>query len=199
MFDRVLCIAEYSAMNISPVEAEKALKEIEASRVAMRSVIRSHRGHLYLWLWGCVWIAMSLLNWAEGARYWAANIWILVAGLAATFVIGYVQAKQIRTRIDKRFVAVCATLLVFGYGVWPIFTGGFHSEKAAFGYGTLLWMQLYVVAGIWFDNYLLWVGIVATALIVAGFLLLPAFFWGLTLLAGLTLFGSGFYVRHFWR
>lgn len=186
-------------MNISSEDAAKALQEIEVSRLAMRAAIKSHRGHLHLWVWGAIWIAMSVLNWLDAGRYWAVNIWLSAAGIVASVVIGLVQSRHIRSRLDKRFVAVCITLLLFGYGVWPVFTGGFHTYKAAFGYGTLLWMQLYVVAGIWFDNYLLWVGILATVLILGGFLLVPAFFWGLTLLAGATLFGSGFYVRFFWR
>jgi len=83
--------------------------------------------------------------------------------------------------------------------VWPVLFGGFASHKAAFGYFSLLWMQLYIVAGIWFDIYLLWVGLAVTALIVAGFLLAPGFFWAFTLLCGAVLVGSGFYVRYFWR
>jgi len=120
--------------------------------------------------------------------------------MLATLGIGFFQARQIRVTIDRRFAAVCATLLLFGYCVWPVFfLGEFHSYKAAFGYFTVLWMQLYVVAGIWFDNYLLWIGLAVTALVVATFLIVPAFFWALTLLCGVMLLGSGFYVRYFWR
>ena len=60
-------------------------------------------------------------------------------------------------------------------------------------------MQLYIVGGIWFDNYLLWVGLAVTALILAGFLLMPGFFWGSTILCGAVLVASGFHVRYFWR
>jgi hypothetical protein len=60
-------------------------------------------------------------------------------------------------------------------------------------------MQLYMVAGIWFDNYWFWIGLTVTALIVAALLLAPALFWAVTLLLGLVLFGSGFYVRYGWR
>jgi hypothetical protein len=60
-------------------------------------------------------------------------------------------------------------------------------------------MQLYVVSGIWFDNYLLWVGIIITALTVATILFLPALFWASTALCGATLVASGFYVRSSWR
>jgi hypothetical protein len=186
-------------MNISPEEAEKALLEIEASRVAMRGAIRSHRGHLFLWLWGFVWMAMSALYWIDGHRFLWEIVAFAAAGIVGSFVIGIVQDRQIRSRFDRRFAAVCATLLVFGYGVWPVLFGGFASHKAAFGYFSLLWMQLYIVAGIWFDIYLLWVGLAVTALIVAGFLLAPGFFWAFTLLCGAVLVGSGFYVRYFWR
>jgi hypothetical protein len=186
-------------MNISPEDAARALTEIEASRAAMRSAIRSHRGHLYLWLWGFIWIAMSVLCWLDARRFQPVNLWICVAGVVGSFAIGILQGRQIRSPIDRRFVAVCAVLLLFGYAVWPVFFGGLASYKAAFGYGSLLWMQLYIVAGIWFDTYLLWVGLAVTALVLAGFLLLPGFFWLLTLLCGALLVGSGSYVRYCWR
>jgi hypothetical protein len=186
-------------MNISQEDAETALKEIEGSRLAMRRAIRSHRGHLHLWLWGFIWIAMSALFWLDARRFQAVTLWICVAGVVGSFAIGILQNRQIRSPIDRRFAAVCAVLLLFGYAVWPVFFGGMASYKAAFGYCTLLWMQLYIVAGIWFDTYLLWVGLTVTALILAGFLLVPGIFWLLTILCGAVLVGSGSYVRYFWR
>ncbi len=186
-------------MNITQEDAQRALQDIEASRLAMRGAIRSHRGHLFLWLWGLVWIVMSALFWADAHRFQYAATAVGVAGIIASFAIGMFQNRQIRSRIDKRFVTVCAVLLGFGYLVWPIFFGGLSSYKAGFGYSTLLWMQLYIVAGIWFDNYLLWVGLAVSALVVAGFLLVPGLFWALTILCGAVLVGSGFYVRYFWR
>ena len=191
-------------MNISPDEAAKALQEVEASRAAMRSAIRSHRGHLYLWLWGCIWIAMSTLNWVYGQRALLWNDWICGAGLVVTLIIGVAQGRQIRCRTDRRFIGVCATLLAFGYLVWPVVLGDLHSYdfrsyKAAFAYFTVLWMQLYMVGGIWFGNYWFWIGLAATAAIVGALLLAPAFFWPVTLLIGLVMLGSGLYVRYCWR
>jgi hypothetical protein len=185
-------------MNVTPEEAARSLQEIAASKASMREAVRSHRGHLYLWIWGIVWVAISLYSRIAAPSAWAAN-GISAAGVVATIIVGFVQARQIRSPIDRRFIAVCAALLVFGYGVWPLFMGGFHSYQAAFGYSTLLWMQVYIVAGIWFDNYWLWVGLGVTAIILAGFLFFPAFFWACTMLCGLTLIGSGIYVRYFWR
>jgi hypothetical protein len=96
-------------------------------------------------------------------------------------------------------VAVCISILLFGFVAWPIVLGPPHGYKSGFGLGTLVWMQIYIVAGIWFDNYLLWVGIAATALILAGLVFLPGLFWACTLLAGAVLVGTGFYVRYGWR
>jgi hypothetical protein len=186
-------------MNISQEEAANALGEIEASRTAMRAVIRNHRGHLYLWLWGSIWIVNSLLNGWSSARFWNTTNWITLAGLLATAAIIVMQRRQVRSRLDRRFVAVCGTLLVFGYGVWPFVLGGIHSYTAAYAFGMLIWMQVYVVAGIWFDNYWLWIGLVVAALILAGFLLFPGAFWAFSLLGGATLLGTGFYVRLCWR
>ncbi len=185
-------------MNISPEEAAAALQEIETSRTAMRATIRSHRGHLFLWIWGCVWVAIALHDGLAVPRVWFANA-ASAAGVVATVVTGFVQGRQIRGKIDRRFLAVCATLLVFGYAVWPTMFGGFRSYQSAFGYSTLIWMQLYIVAGIWFSNYWLWVGLSVSAMIVAGFVFFPSIFWVFMLLCGLTLIGTGAYVRFFWR
>lgn len=185
-------------MNISAAEAAKALQEIESSRAMMRATIRAHRGHLFLWIWGLVWVVIALHDAVSTPRPAFAN-WVSFAGLAATIVVGFIQGSQIRGKLDKRFLAVCATLLLFAYGVWPEMFGGFHSYQAAFGYSTLIWMQLYIVAGIWFSNYWLWVGLTVSATILAGFIFFPSVFWLAMLLCGMTLIVTGFYVRFLWR
>jgi predicted lysophospholipase L1 biosynthesis ABC-type transport system permease subunit len=186
-------------MNISKEEAEQALRDVAASRLAMREVVRAHRGHLYLWLWGTVFIAIALLNWVFAEKYWVAGNWISAGGVVASFLIGWSQGHQIRSKVDRRFLAVCFALLAFGYGVWPVFLGAPHSVKASYGYSLLIWMQIYVVAGIWFRNYWLWIGLSVTALLLAGYVLFPGAFWAFSLVGGATLVGTGFYVRFCWR
>ena len=185
-------------MNITPEEAAEALREIESSRLAMRSAIQSHRGHYYLWLWGFIWILTSIVCWYDPTRFWPATA-LSGAGIVASFIIASLQGSRVRSRIDKRFVWVCVATLVFGYGAWPIVLGPPHSYKSAFGFGIVIWMQLYVIGGIWFDNYLLWVGIAVTALTLAALLFFPGLFWGFTLLCGVTLVATGYYIRYFWR
>ncbi len=186
-------------MNISPEEAAQALREIDASRLAIRSAFRARRGHFYLWLWGAIWVAFSLLNWHETQKGFVISAWLSIAGVGASFLIAFLQGRQIRSRIDKRYLAVCITIFAFGYLALPIALGPPHTPKMGYALGMLVWMQVYVVSGIWFDNYLLWVGIAVTALILACLLFFPGFFWGCTLLAALALVCTGSYVRYFWR
>src|SRR5579871_5496428 len=164
-------------MQISPEEAAAALRDIESSRAAMRRAVRDHRGHIYLWIWGTVWVCLSLLEAFRVPHLPACTNAVAIAGLVVTVVFVIVQRRQVRTTFDKRFLGVCGALLGFGYLVWPTLLGQPRSFQAGFGYSILIWMQVYLVAGIWFDNYWLWIGIVMTVVILAAFLLFPAYFW----------------------
>src|SRR5450631_3134738 len=124
-------------MNISPEEATQALREIEASRSTMRTAIQSHRGHYYLWLWGLIWMATSAINWLGNQNPWIAP-GLCGVGLVLTFAIAFLQGRQLRARVDKKFVAVCIAALAFGYIAWPIILGPPHSYKAAFGFGMVV-------------------------------------------------------------
>jgi hypothetical protein len=185
-------------MEISTEEAARALEAIETSKLAMRRAIMTSRGPSQLWVWGLAWMAMAIVRKIEYPRFWVAELWISVVAILVSLAIGLIQGGRIRGRIDKRFMAVCATLLVTGYGIWPRFIS-FKGFDAAFAYQMLVWMQLYIVAGIWFDTFLLWVGLVISALALAGFFAFPQFFWLATFMSGLVLVFSGFYIQRSWR
>jgi hypothetical protein len=184
-------------MNISSEEAAQSLRDIEVSRLAMRRAIMANRGPYQLWIWGIAWMAMAVMRGLNHPRFWVPILWISCAGIVCSIVIGIAQSGRFRAKLDKRFIAVCATLLVFGYGIWPTFSQ-FRTYDSAYAYQTVLWMQIYIVGGIWFDTFLLWVGIVVTALMLGGFLVFPAYFWIAAFLSGVTLFASGFYIRNCW-
>lgn len=186
-------------MNITPEEAALSLEQIKASQSAMRRAIRDYRGHVYLWIWGAVWIVTAFLRKLDFPRFYVTGNWLALAGVAASFAMSFNQARKLRGPIDKRFLAVCAIILVFGYGVWPLFFNMFRTFDLGFGYQELLFMQVYIVAGIWFDNSLLWVGLLVSAVTLIGLLVFPAVFWVAMLLSGATLVVSGFYVRSRWR
>ena len=186
-------------MNISEEEASLALKQIASSQEAMRRAIRTQCGHYYLWIWGAVWMAMAINRALDLPRYWVMANWLTLAGTVVSVGVGVSQSSRFRAKVDKRFLAVCAAILGFGYILFPLFFKIAQNYDTMFGYQAVLWMQLYIVGGIWFDNSLVWIGLIACAVIVAGFLLVPAYFWVAAFLAGATLFASGFYVGKKWR
>jgi hypothetical protein len=185
-------------MNISPEEAARALGEIEASRAAMRTTIRGFRGHYYLWLWGGIWAAIALL--AEFHLLHVLNVshWLIFPGIAVSFLIMFSQGAKIRLPVNKQFIGVLAAIVVFSF-VWPLVLGHPANARSGFAYGVLQPMFCYIVAGIWFDCYLLWIGLLISAFILASLFFLPALFWWSVVLCGGALIGTGFYVRYFWR
>ncbi|HEY1792493.1 MAG TPA: hypothetical protein VGG34_06215 [Opitutaceae bacterium] len=190
-------------MNITPAEAAQALSEIEASRVAMRRAIRSTAGHVYLWIWGTIWMLIAALGCANLVQAHPNVVINSICGLGivASVAFGAVQARRMRCQFDMRFLGVCGMLLLFSYIVWPSVIGFgplTHSLERSYAYSCLIFMQLYIVAGILFDNILLWVGLVITALLLAGLLLLPALFWPACLASGAVLVATGFHARRRW-
>lgn len=186
-------------MALSPQEAGALLADIESARAAMRHAIRAHRGHYHLWIWGGAWIAMPLS--AHFGGEYAARFfpWICVAGGILSFLAGFTQKQQVRRPANGRFVAVMLTIWLFAV-VFPIVLRAPLDARTYYAYCCLVAMQTYVVAGIWTDTYLLWVGLLVTALILIGLFLFPALFWiWMAVFGGGTLVLTGFYVRHFWR
>ncbi|HEY5226919.1 MAG TPA: hypothetical protein VIJ19_00190 [Opitutaceae bacterium] len=164
----------------------------------MRKAFTSHHGYYFLWIWGLSWMLTGVIRAMDHPRFWVTVNWLSVAGFVVSVVVGVSQSGKVRGKVDKRFLAVGATLLAFGYLIWPIFFQLFRTFDIGFAFQMLVWMQVYIVAGIWFANSLLWVGLVVTALILVGFLCFPAFFWVAMILSGATMIGSGFYIRSRW-
>jgi hypothetical protein len=184
---------------ISPQEARAMLADVEDARIAMRRTIRDHRGHYHLWIWGGVWIAMPLTAHFGGdnaARYFPA---LCVVGGVLSAITGFVQSRQVRQPKNARFGIAMVTLWLFGV-LFPIVLRAPLDVRNLYAFCCLVAMQTYVIAGLWTDTYLLWVGILVTLLVLAGFFLFPAIFWlWMAIFGGGTLVLTGFYVRHFWR
>ena len=187
---------------ISPDDAHCALRAVDESREAMRRAVRAHRGHLHLWLWGAIWIAMALTVHIYGERATRFFPFFVLPGVIASTAIGIYQGRQIRAPIDKRFLAALACLLAFG-ALWPFVLGLGDSPSAnirIFAFFALLVMQLYVLAGIWFDNFLLAIGLGVSALILTGLFAFPEIFWlWFAVCCGGPVVLSGFIVRFWWR
>ena len=186
-------------MQPSSEEAARALAAIRTSSETMRSAIRTHRGHYHLWLWGLIWIAMAMLAEFRGLAGVRLFPWLSLSGVAVSVVLGFLQSRQIRAPVDKRFLAVLAAVLVFAALV-PLELRAPADNQVIFAYIGLVVMLCYVIAGIWFDSYLLWLGLVMAALILIGLWCFPGiFWWWIAIFGGGPLIVTGFYIRYFWR
>jgi hypothetical protein len=186
-------------MQLSAQEAAAALADVERARGTMRQAIRAHRGHWHLWIWGVVWMAMPLLAHFQGdgaARYFFA--FVIVGSLLSTWV-GRSQSQRVRMPVNLRFVGVIASLVIFA-AMFPFVLHARADAKSLYAYTCLISMQAYVIAGLWTDSYLLWLGLAITALVLLGFFAFPGIFWlWMAIFGGGALVGTGFYIRHFWR
>ena len=186
-------------MHLSPQEAAAALAHVEDARATMRHVIRAHRGHYHLWIWGFSWIAMPLTAYFWGdhaARYFA----LICLGCAIPSIwVGFSQGRQIRMPANARFLGVIAALIAFAV-LFPFVLRAQFDVRTIYAYLCLVAMQGYVVAGLWTDSYLLWLGIIVTVLLLVGIFVFPGVFWlWMAGFGGGSLIATGFYVRHFWR
>ncbi len=167
----------------------------------MRQAVRAYRGHFYLWLWGGIWIAMALSVHFFGDRGIRLLPLFILVGVAGSYAIGYVQSSHIRSRLDQRFLRALACILGFGL-IWPSALGvtGPNESMRVFAFIALLVMQAYVLAGIWFDNYLLAIGLAVSGLILLGLFVFPGIFWlWFAVFCGGSVVLSGFVVRYLWR
>ncbi len=187
-------------MNLTKTEAEAALAAVARSQEALRQAFRARHGHYHLWLWGVVWIAMATTAQVGGAaaiqRYFP---FLALGGGLASGLIGWWQRQAVRIPLDRRFLGVACAVLGFA-GIWPLVLRPAFSNEAIFAYISLLVAQFYVVAGIWFDSYLLWLGLILAALLLVGFWwFLPVFWIWVGVCGGGALIVGGLYVRFFWR
>jgi hypothetical protein len=187
-------------------QAAQMLDSINQSRAAMRRAIRAHRCHWYLWLWGALWIGFAILGQLLGSNSLPYINGLALIGSLSTLIIAFVQSRQIRAPLDKRFLAAFAALMAFGYLVWPSVLFPLipashespHTYMRVFAYFMLIWMQVYIIAGIWFDSVLLWIGLLISCSILLGLFFFSAVFWlWFAAFGAVPLVLSGFYVRYF--
>ncbi len=187
-------------MHLTKEEAAAALAAIDRSRAASRHAFRAHHGHFHLWLWGLVWIAMAMSVQFGGPtvirRFWP---WLYLGGGLVSFLIGWLQSSQVRAPTDRRFLALLFSLIAFGF-IWLLILRPAATSEQLFTYFSLICAQAYIIAGIWFDSYLAWLGLILAVLLLVGFFFfLPIFWIWVAVFGGGSLILGGFYVRYFWR
>lgn len=186
-------------MTLSPEEARESLEQVEAGRKAARLALRRSRGHYHLWIWGVYWV-VAPLTFHFTPHLGPKFFWILgVAGAIASPLVGmFVESSRVRMPFNTRFAALIGLLVLFSV-VWLKILGA-SDWRQIYAYFCTIAMFGYIAAGLWFDVYLVWVGIAATALTLVGYFAFGPWFWlWMAVAGGGTLIGTGFYVRYFWK
>ena len=187
-------------MDVSKEEAAAALAAVKRANVAARSAFRAHHGHYHLWLWGIVWIAMAMtahIRGPSGTQYFP---WMSAAGLFVSYCIGFLQNRQVRAPIDRRFLGAVVTLVTFAMLMPFVLRPHAPTPEMWFAFSALIVSQAYVIAGLWFDTYMVGFGILLAALILIGLFFVTAYFWiWIAVCTGGAFLLTGFYVRYFWR
>jgi hypothetical protein len=185
-------------MNISKQEAQESLTEIENIISQTRRAIAHGGTGTMLIIWGIIWAlgysASQFIN------KWAGTIWLLLIlfGAVASWICG-VRNKPLTKNSNYGRVGLF-WLILFGYAiVWVVLLRPVSSEAVGAFWATIP-MFAYVVGGLWFGRFFVWLGLIVTALAVAGFFLLPAWFdlW-MAVTGGGALILSGLFIRKFWR
>ncbi len=205
-------------MEISKQQAQDSLNQIENVAVQTRRKIAASSAGPILIIWGTIWFVAYLgtylsyfFEWKEyhlqmGNRISASFViaslvWpvLIVIGVAASWFIATRKAPT-RNVHNKRLGLTWLILFVYS-NVWLVLLAPWNEYQIS-AFAASLPMFAYIIMGLWMDRFLLWLGVVVTLLIIAGFFLFhfhPLFWLWMAVLGGGTLAGTGFYIQIRWR
>ncbi len=205
-------------MEISKEQAQDSLNQIENAAVQTRRKIAASSAGPILIIWGTIWFVAYLGTYLSYFFEWhvyrlpignrisadfsiASLVWpvLIVIGVAASWFISTRKAPT-RNVHNKRFGFTWLILFVYS-NVWLVLLTPWHEYQIS-AFAASLPMFAYIIMGLWMDRFLLWLGVVVTLLIIAGFFLFhfhPLFWLWMAVLGGGTLAGTGFYIQIRWR
>ena len=161
-------------MAISPSEAGATLADIDAVVAKVkRSLFYRRTGEITI-LWGAIIACGDLVSIA--APRWSAWDWRVAdaLGVAATIVLMARGRWSLGLRVPLRFLAAFALVFLFGF-LWSAVIGRLGPRELDAFWPTLFLFG-YALAGLWFGAALTALGLALSALIVAGYFWLGAWF-----------------------
>jgi hypothetical protein len=181
-------------MNIGPTEAAAALIDIESVTRKVKQSSWYRLTGTTIMLWGfLVALGYAAVHFAPHAM---VPVWLTINGIGVVATAA-LKAHMARTRgdsFDPR--GLVAILLFFGFGLlWSRLLGAFGARESNAFWPTLF-MFGYAVAGLWLGRAFVVIGLVITALVVAGYLWIGDWFdLYLALVAGGGLVLCGLWMR----
>ncbi|MHC4693553.1 MAG: hypothetical protein ACYS67_12495 [Planctomycetota bacterium] len=194
-------------MDISEKEAQDSLEQIQAVSVLTRKTLAAGYDSIVLMMWGLIGILGFL-----GTHFflrWAWPIWmtLCVTGCIATFVVSWRQfhsGNPVKVSAAEKIgwrIFLFWTLLFVYIFIWlSILRPDYGKQLNSFMITTI--MFAYVVIGLWFKcYYMVWLGIGVTCATLVGFFLIPMAYYCLwmALTCGGAIFGTGLYIKLFWK
>ena len=172
-------------MSLSPEQAAAALREIEETRQRSLELVVYRQGAPVLVLWGVIWI----VGFASNAMWptYAAIVWTVLTVLGA--VASWLISRGGNPGQNLRYVASWAVF----YGAGPILAPQTTSQRAALA--ALLVAAAYALAGIWWLQRYLWLGLALFAVTLFGFFFAPWFDLWMAVMGGGGLILGGLWLR----
>ncbi|MHC4545601.1 MAG: hypothetical protein ACYTDW_14125 [Planctomycetota bacterium] len=194
-------------MDLSEKEAQDSLEQIQVVSSHTRKTIAAGYDSAVLMMWGLIGILGYL-----GTHFFLALAWPIWMGLSGigmitTFVVSWRQFRSgnpvkvpAAEKIGCRIFLFWTLLLVYLF-IWLSILRPRHGiQLNAFMCTTI--MFAYVVMGLWFKcYYMVWLGISVTCTTLVGFYLIPPSYYCLWMAptCGGAIFGTGLYIRLFWK
>jgi hypothetical protein len=193
-------------MELSEQEARESLSLIADATTRTRKVVAAGYAGNLLILWGLIWLAGFAALYLAPRRGGMVFAVLDGIGLLATIFIAW-RAWPTRGSLRGTDVSRMARniflfwLVLFAYaGAWLLILHPARGMQV----GALLVMVAmlgYITTGLWTSNaFLIWLGLVVTALTLFGFYAIPGYFnlW-MAPTGGAAVLGTGIYIRIRWR
>jgi hypothetical protein len=194
-------------MELSQQQASQSLDIIAKTSEKTRRIIAAEYTAPSLMLWGVIAIAAFI-----GSHFFikkAGMIWLAldVVGIVGMTVIFNLQKRKstpikvANTNKTGRNIGIFWGLFFVYIIIWVAILAP-HSGKQQNAFICLAIMFGFITLGLWLESYyMLWLGLTATATTLICFYVVPSSFYCLAMAAtfGGLLFGTGLYIRLFWK
>ena len=191
--------------DISSTEARERLAQIEQTMAKARYYAAATASPA-LYTWGAVWmIAYGLCQYFPQR---SGLIWAPAGMIGAALTVLFSMRAPVRSTTDKRFGLAWWILFIFA-GVWLAVLmpwkqmaalDGMALQRSFGAYAATVVMFAYVIIGMWWDRFFMWLGLLVTALTLLGFFALPEYFnlW-MAICGGGLLLVSGWLIKRRWK
>jgi hypothetical protein len=190
-------------MELTPNEAEESLAVINAVTQKIRRAVANGGAHYFLILWGIVWFFGFL-----GSHFFtdkiAGYIWmgLDILGAFGSWLLGFLLSRRVRNTgvsVTGRRIGLF-WLSLFIYCTLAIWIAGPMDGKKLAMFFVIFVMIGWIAMGLLLSFAVGWFALLVTAVALAGYFLLPAYFYlWMALLGGGTMIGCGLYIRFRWQ